>query len=769
MSVRSPSRIALSAGALATALAGGALVTFVLASSGCAEDPVTAQGHELDLPAGARNLARDPGTVVSAQSTYPGYSAQKVVDGNTSTALGGASSWANAHDSAANGRLPQWFQVELAEARQIEGINLYTTSGYQLKSFDIDAWDGTSWRTLVQTRDNHQNVVSYSVTPFKASKIRVTCLSGPNNQSIYARLNELEIIGRDGAEWTQSVLEAGEGWKLVRLAGTDDNGAPAVQEDLAILDGAGAATAPLPQSVKDDLAGAAPDDVFVVSASIAGEIGASEAAGELTPRLLALAEAEGGGSAVAGARGSCSDQLVTKSKSLSYSGPYSHAWNLASGLTGSVNVSGGASVSGNAELRFYKKRKKVLWACIPYAARFDGASISGSGQVTQGATLTGSVSYSHDWEWDVAKINLGGFLFFVGPVPIYLDFKLPIVAGLELEANASGPLQYNGSQAGTGSFNLTCKPGAGCSGTGGWNLTAPPGQPLLSTALEARVKATPWVDVALRVSLYHEDFVFVQGGLRPKLKTDLWGYRGDLCGDADQNGAGDAVRALTVDLDGELHVTARAAFLKTVAAGSWDLFQWSRHILFRNLLSDTSAFQPLVAGPAAAQVNVNQSYAVTMRPCWPYSDKVNYELTANGTTTPLAGNAHTATSLGITFPALGPAPLSARALRDAHGRDLGATSARTIDVVAQAGTWTAWLERDNPFGAGDYETRADFFAAGLACAQPLAVRCQTTAGVDWSATGQVYTCSPTVGGVCVNALQPAGQSCLDYRVQFLCP
>lgn len=83
-------------------------------------------------------------------------------------------------------------------------------------------------------------------------------------------------------------------------------------------------------------------------------------------------------------------------------------------------------------------------------------------------------------------------------------------------------------------------------------------------------------------------------------------------------------------------------------------------------------------------------------------------------------------------------------------------------------TWTPWLERDHPSGMGDYETLADLVAAGQACPSPIAIECQTTSGIDWTLAGEVYTCDPAIGGVCVSSDQPDG-ACMNYRVRFLCP
>ncbi len=85
------------------------------------------------------------------------------------------------------------------------------------------------------------------------------------------------------------------------------------------------------------------------------------------------------------------------------------------------------------------------------------------------------------------------------------------------------------------------------------------------------------------------------------------------------------------------------------------------------------------------------------------------------------------------------------------------------------GIWTAWLDRDDPSGSGDWETVAEFRAEGNnICngATPIGIECQTLSGMNWTNTGQAYTCNAATGGVCQNSQQ---QNCQDYRVRFLCP
>ena len=79
--------------------------------------------------------------------------------------------------------------------------------------------------------------------------------------------------------------------------------------------------------------------------------------------------------------------------------------------------------------------------------------------------------------------------------------------------------------------------------------------------------------------------------------------------------------------------------------------------------------------------------------------------------------------------------------------------------------WTEWKDRDNPSGSGDWETLSSFPDV---CDAPIDIECQTTAGLDWTATGEVVRCEPQVGLVCKNVDQ-SDSYCEDYKVRFLCP
>lgn len=82
-------------------------------------------------------------------------------------------------------------------------------------------------------------------------------------------------------------------------------------------------------------------------------------------------------------------------------------------------------------------------------------------------------------------------------------------------------------------------------------------------------------------------------------------------------------------------------------------------------------------------------------------------------------------------------------------------------------TWTAWLDRDNPSGNGDWEQRS--LQTGV-CANPINYQARRVGtGTPANSTGEVFfRNSPIDGLVCRNADQP-DNTCFDYEVRFLCP
>ncbi|MFI1093874.1 discoidin domain-containing protein [Streptomyces sp. NPDC020917] len=133
------------------------------------------------------DLAR--GARVTASSTYPGYSPDRVVDGRTSTQLGGDFSWANAEGAA----LPQWLELELRAPRTAGRVDLYTTSGYELRDYRVQVWDGRGWADLAAVAGNTSAYRVHTFAPTRIDRLRVLAERGPDRQPGYARVNEIGV------------------------------------------------------------------------------------------------------------------------------------------------------------------------------------------------------------------------------------------------------------------------------------------------------------------------------------------------------------------------------------------------------------------------------------------------------------------------------------------------------------------------------------------------------------------------------------------------
>jgi len=587
--------------------------------------------------------------------------------------------------------------------------------------------------------------------------------------------------------FTSSVFVQGNDWVGMRVQGyAVDDGGQYFNEDVLVIRGqTGLGDSPLPLGVKYDLAiDLDGDTAFFVNSAIVNEIFLSEQQGALTPALQAIAEPadpEPKGLTASKVFGRCSTRPFDRTKTFNLNAPIYDVSSSQAGFTGTLSVNVNVQGTGTGEVHLTLKRYALFGVCIPYGAVFKSARAYGTASVNYGATLSGTLSYAHSWEKEVAKPFLFSLNFAIGPVPVHIGFNLPITLGLDFEASVAGSVSYNGSQNAMGSFDYFCSLN-GCNGTSYFAQSGPPSSQPFTGSVSGRLKPTLWAQAGVRAFLYDEWVAYMQLGVRPYLYGDLWGYYGNNCGDADQDGTYETVRALTFDLDWKLYITAQAAAFGGQPKKWDDLWHTNRsHIRFWDLIG-SSALQPMFSGPEYVLANSLEQYSGKMRPCWPYEDNITYLLDwGDGSTLGFSASPLAWTGSLHSWPQPGVVGIGLTAQRDEHGRVLNASTPRTVTVGSPTGgggggggggTWTPWLNRDDPSATGDWETLSDFVNAGLVCPNPIAIACRATStGADWSTTGEVYTCSlstPIRGGICVNADQPDGQ-CLDYDVTFLCP
>ena len=88
--------------------------------------------------------------------------------------------------------------------------------------------------------------------------------------------------------------------------------------------------------------------------------------------------------------------------------------------------------------------------------------------------------------------------------------------------------------------------------------------------------------------------------------------------------------------------------------------------------------------------------------------------------------------------------------------------------------WSSWYDNDLPGGDGDFEMVTGMVAKNQGCAAPMKIECRTkSTKTDWKQAGQVYLCTPDLGGRCRNNQQPSYSSsnrrpCLNYEARVYC-
>jgi hypothetical protein len=141
----------------------------------------TIQGSPISSPPAGSNLAIGAAASASSTDLANGYSPAKAIDGNKANFAG----W-----SSASG-VPQWLLLDFGSAKTFNRVVLNTTTGYLLKDYDVQYWNGSTYVTSAQVRNNTFKEVTTTFTSVTSSRIRINCLAG--DQWGLARIDELEV------------------------------------------------------------------------------------------------------------------------------------------------------------------------------------------------------------------------------------------------------------------------------------------------------------------------------------------------------------------------------------------------------------------------------------------------------------------------------------------------------------------------------------------------------------------------------------------------
>jgi hypothetical protein len=504
-------------------------------------------------------------------------------------------------------------------------------------------------------------------------------------------------------------VDSGKGWRRLLVVDADTNikggGPPPLMADLLVVTPDGIDDLPIAQMHKDELY----EDFYPPKTQISGQqvqqfggepenpeaIVIDYAAleqietGIWRPEYLAIAEqpdvptGEGEAPELFGCSG-WKDKHVSKTWSLNNS-PLSQNFNLGGGFSGNFSVQLPFVTTGTGTLNYQYKRN---FLCIPYKFRVKNVQTNGSAALGGSAQLSATASLNYQWEHDfqIANPHLGRIYFMVGWLPVWIDFDLPITAGLKLDAKLAGTVAQNFDLGAAGSFHYTC---TSSSCTGGNSFQDTFSTSGLTASLSAELEAEANAKVQVRAALYNRSLLNARAGVKGFVKAKVWAYYGNNCGDGNGDGTNETVRAATAEVDAGFDFVYGIGgavvpdYSGSVNGPRFDLGWW-------DLLGagGSTVFSPMIAGPATAEVGQNVSYVVRMRPCYPYTQAVNLQMGPgawNGTlkiTKPKSAfPAENSTTLSRSFPAPGGAQtIVATAVSDSDGRTLQAATSRLLQV-----------------------------------------------------------------------------------------
>jgi len=242
------------------------------------------------------------------------------------------------------------------------------------------------------------------------------------------------------------------------------------------------------------------------------------------------------------------------------------------------------------------------------------------------------------------------------------------------------------------SFDYTCRISSGsCAGqsTRGTPQALPDASLSSNLDTNGRASIRPYAWPNLRTTLIPSG-VYVKLGPRIAANFDVWGQTGN-CGDADQDGHEEYTQALTMDVDVPIvELAVGVGIYDTIVSKEFVLATvLQSHFGFYDLeTGGSSALSPMVSGPTTVPTGFGSTYEVRMRPCYPYSDRLAYDVEwGDGTYGQTAqGNPQIPMSVAKVWTVPGTASITVRPETDRHQRELGniaaAVTRRNVSVTS---------------------------------------------------------------------------------------
>jgi hypothetical protein len=331
-----------------------------------------------------------------------------------------------------------------------------------------------------------------------------------------------------------------------------------------------------------------------------------------------------------------------------------------------TNKNGSASGTVKGELKFgvpldadFTAEVDMFYIpCIPFVIR--PKSIRAAGTLASGnrfgANLTATGQFSQEFTIppgggphfpiEIIPIIIAGVPIVELDISVYVDGKVYVDGDGKLDANFSLETHQKNE------YNFDCN-GHGCT-SDSHPVPAPPETTSESVKLDGRVHLKPAVYTALQLD-FDVNALSARAGPQPYLLAEVYG-----CGAASatqvQGGSSTAEQsyAATADLDWGIDLRAEALMLGKQVGQTFIRRLVSqnppKHIAFWDLAHST-ALLPRVQGLTQASMGQPALYQIKMPACYPYPDKVRYQVAwTGGATASSSASGTTATARGMVRP-----------------------------------------------------------------------------------------------------------------------
>ena len=370
----------------------------------------------------------------------------------------------------------------------------------------------------------------------------------------------------------------------------------------------------------------------------------------------------------------------------------------------SGTVKGTVRLGVPMEADFQAKATFFYIPCLPFVVR--PRSVTADGQLTVGHELNVAVEATGSFKRTLTIPPSGGpqipvvvIPIIIGGIPVaVLDVSAYIEGEIDFESRGKATGQFTLTNSHRSAFDFTCD-GEGCKGTQKGNTA--PAQSNESVQIEGQVAVRPGIFTAVQLSLNY-NVLSARAGPQPYLLGVASGCAAISASQTAGATTGTEQNSvLSADLDWGLKLRAEALAGGQRIGKRWetDLLRSSdNHLWFKDLAQGgSSALQPAVTVPAAALVAARTDFKVRMPSCYPYTERVQYQITWTGNAIPTGTGCSWQAGTGtcwfdptkdlpfsLTWPAAGTYSVQVTLKRDEH-RTFGATRRAQHNIAVAAG------------------------------------------------------------------------------------